>query len=70
MNLSNDELAKVARNKALLEKYPWLTPYNVWTGKPLEDYNYEYTWADDIPRGWRLAFAKSRRRFKITCAMC
>ena len=56
MNLSDDELAKVAYNKALLEKYPWLTPYNVCTGKPLEDYNYEYTWADDIPKGWRLAF--------------
>lgn len=43
-------------NKNLLEKYPWLTPYNEWTGKPHENYNYEYTWADDIPRGWRLAF--------------
>ena len=47
---------RVAYNKALLEKYPWLTPYNVWTGKPLRDYNYEYTRADDIPKGWRLAF--------------
>ena len=58
--MSDDKLAKdvsrVAYNKALLEKYPWLTPYNVCTGKPLEDYNYEYTWADDIPEGWRLAF--------------
>ena len=43
-------------NKNLLEKYPWLTPYNEWTGKPLENYNYECTWADDIPKGWRLAF--------------
>ena len=43
-------------NKDLLEKYPWLTPYNVWTGEPLEDYDYEYTLADDIPRGWRIAF--------------
>ena len=43
-------------NKALLEKYPWLTPYNVWTGKLDENYNYESTWADDIPDGWRLAF--------------
>ena len=52
-----NELSTVAKyNKDLLEKYPWLTPYNVWTGEPLEDYNYEYTWADDIPKGWRLAF--------------
>ena len=27
-------------NKNLLEKYPWLTPYNVWTGKLNEDYDY------------------------------
>lgn len=43
-------------NKALLKKYPWLTPYNVWTGKLNEDYDYNYTWADDIPDGWRLVF--------------
>ena len=52
-----NELSTVAKyNKDLLEKYPWLTPYNVWTGEPLEDYDYEYTLADDIPRGWRIAF--------------
>ena len=43
-------------NRDLLERYPWLTPYNVCTGEPIEDYNYEDTWADDIPYGWRLAF--------------
>ena len=43
-------------NKALLRKYPWLTPYNIWTGEISEDYEYECTWADSIPRGWRLAF--------------
>ena len=52
----DDRLAVREYNKDLLRKYPWLTPYNVWTGKPLEDYNYEGTWADDIPDGWRLAF--------------
>ena len=51
-----DRLAVMEYNKALLEKYPWLTPYNVWTGKLDENYNYESTWADDIPDGWRLAF--------------
>ena len=51
-----DRLAVMEYNKALLEKYPWLTPYNVWTGKLDEGYNYESTWADDIPDGWRLAF--------------
>ena len=43
-------------NKALLEKYPWLTPHNIWTGGISEDYDYEYTWADSMPRGCRLAF--------------
>ena len=43
-------------NKNLLEKYPWLTPYNVWTGETSKDFDYEYTWADDIPDGWRRAF--------------
>ena len=38
-------------NKALLEKYPWLSPNNVWTGELSEDYDYEYTRADSIPRG-------------------
>ena len=56
MNSNDDKLAKIAHNKALLEKYPWLTPYNVCTGEPIEDYDYEDTWADDIPYGWRLAF--------------
>ncbi len=43
-------------NKQLIEQYPFLMPYNVWTGKMLEDYNYEYTWLDDMPDGWRNAF--------------
>ena len=52
----DDRLAVIEYNKDLLKKYPWLTPYNVCTGEPLDDYNYEHTWADDIPDGWRLAF--------------
>jgi len=43
-------------NKKLIKKYPWLKPYNVWTGKTWKDYNYETTWADDLPNGWRKAF--------------
>lgn len=44
------------RNKKLLKQYPWLYPYNEWTGKKLKDYNYEFTWADDIPNGWFKSF--------------
>lgn len=43
-------------NKQLIEQYPFLMPYNIWTGKPIEDYDYEYTWLDDMPDGWRNAF--------------
>ena len=44
------------KNKKLIKKYPWLKPYNVWTGKTWDDYNYEYTWWDDVPAGWRISF--------------
>jgi len=46
-------------NKELCEKYPFLT----WYGDPLyvgynEDHepDYEYTWQDEVPEGWRKAF--------------
>ena len=49
----------VEYNKALCEKYPFLT----WHGDPLYfDYDenkepdYEYTWEDELPEGWRKAF--------------
>lgn len=45
-------------NKKLLEKYPWLYPVSEYTGKPLEDYDYSFTWMDDIPLGWNIAFGK------------
>lgn len=43
-------------NKQLIKQYPFLMPYNVWTGKPIENYDYEYIWLDDMPDGWRNAF--------------
>ena len=43
-------------NKQLIEQYPFLMPYNIWTGKPLENYSYDFTWLDDMPNGWRKAF--------------
>lgn len=43
-------------NKQLIEQYPFLMPYNILTGKPIEDYDYEYIWLDDMPDGWRNAF--------------
>ena len=43
-------------NKRLIKKYSFLKPYHVWSGRPLRPYHYEFTWADDMPRGWRKAF--------------
>lgn len=43
-------------NKWLCSKYPWLCPYNVITGSLPKDYDYEYTWLDFIPEGWRNNF--------------
>ena len=41
-------------NKERCEKYPFLIPC-YWTGKPVTkraDWNYEYTWRDDVSIGW------------------
>lgn len=43
------------KNKKLLKKYPWLTP-RTWDGKILKDYDYTYTYLDEMPDGWRKAF--------------
>ena len=49
-------------NKALISKYPWLSinrdynwDSNTYSG-PNEKEDYTYTWLDDMPYGWRLAF--------------
>ena len=55
--LSEDELQSIKEyNKQLIEKYPFLYPRNVWTDEIDPDYDYTYTWLDDMPDGWRLAF--------------
>ena len=61
-------------NKALCERYPFLIPWNrfsgkriteaqdggYWPGNPTQipEYDYEYTELDDMPDGWRDAFGK------------
>lgn len=39
-------------NKKLIEKYPFLLPRSPWTGKPRDDYNYEFTERDRVEDGW------------------
>lgn len=41
-------------NKWLCERYPFLIPRNVWSGKVIP--TYDWTLLDDMPRGWRKAF--------------
>lgn len=43
-------------NEELIERYPFLTPRNVWTDKIIEDA--DWTLLDDMPDGWRKAFGE------------
>lgn len=43
-------------NKELIEKYPWLQVRNIRTGELLKLEDYNFTWLDDLPEGWRKAF--------------
>ena len=43
-------------NKKLCERYPFLIPLDGWTGEHIKDYDYEWTYLDDIPEGWKKAF--------------
>jgi hypothetical protein len=48
-------------NKELIERYPFLIPRNVWSGKIVENYDYDnpdYILLDDMPAGWRKAFGE------------
>lgn len=50
-----------AYNKALIEKYPWLRIRNQedFDPYPTEEFNeYDWTWLDDMPDGWRIAFSE------------
>lgn len=48
---------KQKRNKELCERFPFLLPKNVWTGKLSEDYDYTYIRGiGEIPKGWEKLF--------------
>lgn len=49
------------KNKELVEKYPYLLPRNIWTGKVSENYDYDYIRGEhELPEGW----------FKLFLQMC
>lgn len=47
-----------AKNKALIERFPFLMPRNRWTDKIPENFDYSYTELDAMPDGWRKAFGE------------
>jgi len=50
-------LGNVEKNKALLERYPFLLPRNVWTYEVPTDYDYTYIEGDyEFPQGWHNLF--------------
>lgn len=49
-NLTENEV----RN--LIERYPFLMPRNVWTGKIPDNYDYTYITGLEIPNGWNQLF--------------
>lgn len=52
---TDDKSIKKA-NKELCEKYPFLLPKDDWTGENIEGYDYDWTYLDDMPVGWKKAF--------------
>lgn len=47
----------VEQIKKLAKKYPYLRPTSVWTGLPIEDWDYTYiNGVGDLPKGWERLF--------------
>jgi len=46
----------ICENKKLCERFPFLIPWNRFTGERPPDYDWTYTELDCMPDGWRKAF--------------
>ena len=51
-----DRRRTIRENKELCERYPFLIPWNRWSGDPVPDYDFSHTELDNMPDGWRRAF--------------
>lgn len=51
-----DDAAVKAANKELCAEYPFLMPRNDMTLEPIEGFDYDWTYLDDMPKGWKKAF--------------
>ena len=49
---------RIERNKALIERFPFLLPRSYRTDEVPENYDYSYTELDEMPEGWRIAFGE------------
>ena len=72
---SGDELDAynkiIEYNRYLVERYPFLLPKHIWTGNVLDNYDYTFTLADEIPDGWRLAFGDQMlEELRNECIRC
>lgn len=54
--MGNEEKACKNKNYELCTQYPYLKIHNAWTGEVEEPYDYTYTEADSLPKGWRRLF--------------
>ena len=48
---------EIEENKKLIEDYPFLWPVD-WNGNKIKDYDYKYTFLDDMPIGWKKRFGR------------
>lgn len=52
---TDDEEVK-AENRKLCERYPFLKYHTQFGGEDLQGYDYDFTYLDDMPKGWKKAF--------------
>ena len=55
LGATDDEEIK-EENRRLCERYPFLKYHSQWGNEDLQGYDYDFTYLDDIPRGWKKAF--------------
>ena len=54
--LWNSDKTIKEKNKKLIERYPFLKPHNILTGKDIEGYDYSWTLLDNMEEGWKKNF--------------
>lgn len=52
---TDDEEVK-AENRKLCERYPFLKYHSQFNNDELDGYDYDFTYLDDLPKGWKKAF--------------